>query len=108
MLGVVGETRYVMGCISQLEDGRYFLEDLSASLPVDLTGAQLAHGYITGAPPSNFPAVSSMQHSERVSTEHKVCRITFVCEQICDTLSTRNDYVRRSMNPTFATQDCHV
>ena len=50
MLGVVGETRYVMGCISQLEDGRYFLEDLSASLPVDLTDAQLAHGYITGSP----------------------------------------------------------
>ena len=48
MLGVVGEIRYVMGCISQLEDGRYFLEDLSASLPVDLSDAQLAHGYITG------------------------------------------------------------
>ena len=48
MLGVMGETRYVMGCISQLEDGRYFLEDLSASLPVDLSSAQLAHGYITG------------------------------------------------------------
>ncbi len=48
MLGVVGETRYVMGCISQLEDGRYFLEDLSASLPVDLADAQLAHGFITG------------------------------------------------------------
>ena len=48
MLGVVGETRYVMGCISQLEDGRYFLEDLSASLPVDLIDAQLAHGFITG------------------------------------------------------------
>ena len=49
MLGVVGETRYVMGCISQLEDGRYSLEDLSASLPVDLDSAQLAHGFITGS-----------------------------------------------------------
>ncbi len=69
MLGVVGETRYVMGCISQLEDGRYFLEDLSASLPVDLSGAQLAHGYITGAPPSISAAVSSTQHFARLCTE---------------------------------------
>ena len=49
MLGVVGENRYVMGCISQLEDGKFFLEDLSASLPLDLSQAQVADGFLTGA-----------------------------------------------------------
>ena len=49
MLGVVGETRYVMGCITQMEDGKFFLEDLSASLPLDLSQAVLAHGFFTGA-----------------------------------------------------------
>jgi DNA polymerase epsilon subunit 2 len=28
-----------MGVISQLEDGHFFLEDLSASIPVDLSQA---------------------------------------------------------------------
>lgn len=30
LLGNANETRYVMGCLSQLEDDRYFLEDLTA------------------------------------------------------------------------------
>lgn len=51
MLGVVGETRIVMGCITQTEDGRYSIEDLSASLPLDLSSADVGHGFITGEPP---------------------------------------------------------
>lgn len=51
MLGVVGETRFVMGCITQMEDGRYFLEDLSAALPLDLSEAVHAGGFITGQTP---------------------------------------------------------
>lgn len=47
MLGVVGETRIVMGCITQTEDGRYSIEDLSASLPLDLSTADVGHGFIT-------------------------------------------------------------
>lgn len=49
MLGLVGENRYVMGCITQMEDGKFFLEDLSASLPLDLSQAHVADGFITGA-----------------------------------------------------------
>lgn len=49
MLGVVDETRIVVGCITQTQDGRYSLEDLSASLPLDLSAAQVGHGFITGA-----------------------------------------------------------
>ena len=48
MLGVVGRTRFVMGCVTQSEDGRYSLEDLSASLPLDLSAAQVGAGFITG------------------------------------------------------------
>ena len=32
LLGTAGETKYVLGALSQLEDGRYYLEDLSASI----------------------------------------------------------------------------
>jgi hypothetical protein len=48
MLGVVGETRIVMGCITQIEDGRFSIEDLSASLRLDLSDAAVAAGFITG------------------------------------------------------------
>ena len=44
----MGETRFVMGCISQLQDGRYFLEDLSDALPIDLSDAQTTSGFFTG------------------------------------------------------------
>ncbi len=48
LLGCVGQVRFVMGCISQLQDGRYFLEDMSDSLPIDLTEAQTTSGFFTG------------------------------------------------------------
>ena len=48
LLGCVGETKFVMGCISQLQDGRYFLEDLSDALPIDLSEAQTTSGFFTG------------------------------------------------------------
>lgn len=48
MLGVVGQTRIVMGCITQTEDGRFSIEDLSASLRLDLSDAVVAAGFITG------------------------------------------------------------
>jgi len=48
LLGVVGQTRCVLGCISQLDDGRFFLEDLSDALPLDLSEAETASGFYTG------------------------------------------------------------
>ena len=48
LLGAVGELRFVLGCISQLQDGRFFLEDLSDSLPLDLSAANTASGFFTG------------------------------------------------------------
>ena len=50
LLGAVGELRFVLGCISQLQDGRFFLEDLSDALPLDLSAANTASGFFTGAP----------------------------------------------------------
>lgn len=50
LLGCVGQTRFVMGAISQLQDGRYFLEDLSDALPIDLSEAQTTSGFFTGTP----------------------------------------------------------
>ena len=37
-----------MGFISQLEDGRYFLEDLSGTMPIDLEDALTAAGFYLG------------------------------------------------------------
>jgi hypothetical protein len=48
LLGCVGQTRFVMGAISQLQDGRYYLEDLSDALPIDLSDAQTTSGFFTG------------------------------------------------------------
>lgn len=48
LLGCVGQVRFVMGCISQLQDGRYFLEDMSDSLPIDMSEAQTTSGFFTG------------------------------------------------------------
>jgi hypothetical protein len=50
LLGCVGQVKFVMGCISQLQDGRYFLEDMSDSLPIDLSDAQTTSGFFTGNP----------------------------------------------------------
>lgn len=46
--GVFGATRYVLGCISRSEDGRYVLEDASGSVPLDLAAAETAAGFYTG------------------------------------------------------------
>ena len=55
LLGVVGEVRTVVGAISQLEDGHYSIEDLSGSMPVDLSTAMTAAGfYIGGHTPSDL------------------------------------------------------
>ena len=49
LLGCVGEVRFVCGCVSQLQDGRYFLEDMSEELPVDLACAARTSGFFLGA-----------------------------------------------------------
>ena len=47
LLGAAGETRYVMGCLSQLEDDRFFLEDLTGTIQIDLTNAATSSGLFT-------------------------------------------------------------
>ena len=47
LLGAAGETRYVMGCLSQLEDDRFFLEDLTGTVQIDLTNAATSSGLFT-------------------------------------------------------------
>ncbi|CAO2832352.1 unnamed protein product [Amaranthus hypochondriacus] len=39
--------RWIMGVISQLEDGHFYLEDLSASVEVDLSSAKITTGFFT-------------------------------------------------------------
>ncbi|KAK1586860.1 hypothetical protein Q3G72_006817 [Acer saccharum] len=39
--------RWVMGVISQLEDGHFYLEDLSASVEIDLSKAKITTGFFT-------------------------------------------------------------
>ncbi len=46
--GIVGVRRFVIGCISRSEDGRYLLEDSSGTIPLNLTGVQTAAGFYTG------------------------------------------------------------
>ena len=48
--GNPGQTSFIMGSITQPEDGRYYLEDLSASIPIDLTDAVTTTGFYTGVP----------------------------------------------------------
>ena len=48
LLGGVGQTKTVMGFISQLEDGQYYIEDLSGALKVDLSQAMTAAGFYVG------------------------------------------------------------
>ncbi|KAG2497843.1 hypothetical protein HYH03_004110 [Edaphochlamys debaryana] len=45
--GVFGVTRYVLGCISRAEDGRYVLEDTTGSVKLDLSAAMTAAGFYT-------------------------------------------------------------
>ena len=47
LLGAAGETKYVMGCLSQLEDDRFFLEDLTGVVQIDLTNAATSAGLFT-------------------------------------------------------------
>eukprot|EP00887_Chlorella_sp_A99_P007226 scaffold2.g7226.t1 len=47
LLGLVGETRFVVGFLTQPEEGRFALEDLSARLPVDVSAAEQTHGLFT-------------------------------------------------------------
>ena len=46
--GIVGARRFVIGCISRSEDGRYLLEDGSGTIPLNLTVVQTAAGFYTG------------------------------------------------------------
>ena len=48
MLGCTGETRFLLGCISQLQDGSYFLEDMTGALQLDLSECQTSTGLYTG------------------------------------------------------------
>lgn len=49
MLGCTGQTRFLLGCISQLQDGTYYLEDMTGSLQLDLVNCQTSSGLYTGA-----------------------------------------------------------
>nr|XP_027121894.1 DNA polymerase epsilon subunit B-like [Coffea arabica] len=46
---LVGQTgrRWIMGLISQLEDGHFYLEDLNAAVEVDLSNAKITTGYFS-------------------------------------------------------------
>jgi len=46
--GIVGVRRFVIGCISRSEDGRYILEDGSGTIPINLSEVQTAAGFYTG------------------------------------------------------------
>lgn len=48
MLGCTGQTRFLLGCISQLQDGTYYLEDMTGSLQLDLAQCQTSSGLYTG------------------------------------------------------------
>jgi len=47
LLGDSRETKYVMGCLSQLEDERFYLEDLTGSIRVDVSKAATSSGLFT-------------------------------------------------------------
>lgn len=47
LLGTAGETRFVLGALSQLEEGRFWLEDCTGSVGVDLTDAATSAGLFT-------------------------------------------------------------
>jgi DNA polymerase epsilon subunit 2 len=44
LLGSTGQTRFVLGCLSQLDDGRFSLEDATGCVPVDLSAAATSDG----------------------------------------------------------------
>jgi hypothetical protein len=47
LLGTAGATRFVLGSLSLLDDGRYWLEDTTGAVAVDLTRAATAAGLFT-------------------------------------------------------------
>lgn len=47
MLGCTGQTRFLLGCISQLQDGAFHLEDMTGSLQLDLSDCQTSSGLYT-------------------------------------------------------------
>ena len=49
MLGVTGQKRVIMGCITQPQVGRYALMDPSGTLPLDLSQAKTTSGFYTGS-----------------------------------------------------------
>ena len=63
LLGCTGEVRDVLGCVSQLEDGRYFLEDLTGVMQLDLSQASTAEGFYTGMQPSAAGPHSTCMHA---------------------------------------------
>ncbi|XP_068658256.1 DNA polymerase epsilon subunit B [Aristolochia californica] len=44
LVGCTGR-KWIIGVISQLEDGRFFLEDLTAAVPVNLSNAKITSGF---------------------------------------------------------------
>lgn len=48
LLGLVGQSKYVLGFLSQPREGEYALEDLSARLPLDIQDAERTPGLFTG------------------------------------------------------------
>ncbi|XP_020271297.1 DNA polymerase epsilon subunit B-like isoform X1 [Asparagus officinalis] len=44
LIGCTGR-RWLMGVISQLEEGHFYLEDLTAAVPIDLTNAKITSGF---------------------------------------------------------------
>lgn len=67
MLGCTGQTRFLLGCISQLQDSTYYLEDMTGSLQLDLANCQTSSGLYTGAP-------SWFSHNLPVQTKPKLMR----------------------------------
>ena len=66
LLGSVNQTKTVMGFISQLEDGQYFIEDLSGALKVDLSDAMTAAGFYVGKIPLIFGNWTFLQILESI------------------------------------------
>ena len=52
LVGMVDERRTIMGIIRQLEDDRFFIQDESGSVPVDLSEAGTIAGFFVGGGPA--------------------------------------------------------
>lgn len=47
LLGASGETKFIMGCLSQLEDDKFYLEDLTGQIAIDVSHAATSSGLFT-------------------------------------------------------------